>query len=103
MCARTDTEVGPERLKRLDGNVCSCPSYIVTINPPKDTVKYIVDDKATQSNIKLLTNSPIEDKQPSLRQGDGLLLESLHKKYAEFQQFYYVKKIVTSKRKSKKC
>ena len=31
----TTTEEDRERLKRLDGNVCSCPSYIVTINPPK--------------------------------------------------------------------
>ena len=44
--------------KPLDWNMCSCPSYIVTIDPPKDTEKYIADDKAVRSNIKLLTNSP---------------------------------------------
>ena len=38
---------------RLDGNVCSFQSNIVTINPPKDTEKYIVDDKAVRSNKKL--------------------------------------------------
>ena len=32
--------------------------YIVTIDPPKDTEKYIADDKAVRSNINLLTNSP---------------------------------------------
>ena len=31
----TNTEGGPERLKRLDGNVCSCPSNIVIIDSPK--------------------------------------------------------------------
>ena len=28
VCAHTNTEEGPERLKHLDGNVCSCPPYI---------------------------------------------------------------------------
>ena len=49
---------GLERMKRLDGNVCSCPRYIATIDPAKDTEKYIVDDKVVQSNTKLLTKSP---------------------------------------------
>ena len=50
----TDAEEGLERKKHLDRNVCSCPSNIVTINPPKDTEKYIADDEAVRSNIKLL-------------------------------------------------
>ena len=33
---------GPDRPKRLDGNVCFCPSYIVTTNPPKRTLVYPV-------------------------------------------------------------
>ena len=36
-CSRLDTEECLERLKGLDGNVCACPCYIVTIDPPKDT------------------------------------------------------------------
>ena len=40
-----DTEEGRERLTRLHGNVCSCPPYIVRIDPPKDTEKYIADDE----------------------------------------------------------
>ena len=51
-----------ERLKRLDWNVCSCPSNIVTIDSSKDTEKHIVDDEAVWFNIKLLTNTPIKDK-----------------------------------------
>ena len=54
-CAKnipTNTEEDPERPKRLDENVCSCPSYIVTIDPPKNTEKYSADDKAVWSNIK---------------------------------------------------
>ena len=35
-------------------------------------------------NIKLLTNIPIEDKWPRLREADGLSLESFHKKYSFF-------------------
>ena len=31
----TNTEEGPDKPKGLDGNVCSCPSNIVTIVPPK--------------------------------------------------------------------
>ena len=42
---------GPERPKRLDGKVCTYPFYIVTINPPKDTEKYIADDEEIRSNI----------------------------------------------------
>ena len=34
--------------------MCSCPSYIVTIDPPKDTEKYIASDKAVWSSIKYL-------------------------------------------------
>ena len=30
-------------------------TLIVTIDPPKDTEKYITDDEAVRSNIKLLT------------------------------------------------
>ena len=78
----TDTEEGPERPKCLDGNVCSHPSYTVTINPPKDTGKYIVDDEEVRFNIKLLTKILTEDKQPRLREADILLLESLHKNKA---------------------
>ena len=55
---------------------------IVTIDPPKDTEKYIADDEAVRSNIKLLTNIPIVDKQPRLREADGLSLESLRKNIA---------------------
>ena len=29
-------------------------TFIVTIDPPKDTEKYIADDKAVQSKIQLL-------------------------------------------------
>ena len=51
--AHTDTEESPERLKRLDGNVCSkSPCYIVTLDPSKDTEKYIADYKALRSNKK---------------------------------------------------
>ena len=53
--AHTDTEEGLERLKRLGGNVCFCPRYTVTIDPPKDTEKYIADDKVVQCNIKRFT------------------------------------------------
>ena len=56
--AHTDTEEGPERLKHLDGNVCFCLSYLITINSPKTTEKNIADDETVRSNIKLLTNSP---------------------------------------------
>ena len=45
----------------------------------KDTEKYVADNEAIQSNIKLLTNIPIEDKQPRLQEADGLLLVSLQK------------------------
>ena len=54
--AHTDTEEGPGRLKCLEGNMCSCLTYIVTINPPKDTEKYFANDEAVRSNINLLTN-----------------------------------------------
>ena len=72
MWAHTDTQEGPiaRRLKRLDGNVCSFPPYIATINPPKDTENHIVDDEVVQSNINLLTNNPIEDKPLRLRDAD---------------------------------
>ena len=33
------------------------------------------------SNIKLLTNIPIEDKRSRLREANGLSVESFHKKY----------------------
>ena len=45
----------------------------------KDTEKYIADDEAVRSNIKLLTNILIEDKRPRLREADSLSLESFHK------------------------
>ena len=73
----SSTEKGPEKPKGLDENVCSC-SNIVTIDPPKDTEKYIAGDEAVRSNIKLLTKTPIQDKRPRLREADGLSLESLH-------------------------
>ena len=59
--SHTETEESQDRPKHLDGNVCSCPCYmyIVTIDPSKGTEKHIVDDKAVQSNIKLLTNTSI--------------------------------------------
>ena len=43
---RLSSEEDLERQKRLDGNVCSCPGYIVTIDPPKHTDKYITDHEA---------------------------------------------------------
>ena len=52
LAANLQTEEGPDKPKRLDGNVCSCPSYIVTIYPPKDTEKDIADDEAVRFNIK---------------------------------------------------
>ena len=55
--AHTNTEEGPEWLKRLDEKLCFCPPYmfIVTIDPLKDTEKYIADDEAVRSSIKLFT------------------------------------------------
>ena len=50
--AHTITEEGLERPKHLDGNVCSCPCYILTIGPEK----YISCDEAVWSNTILLTN-----------------------------------------------
>ena len=35
LSTHANTEEGPERPKHLDEEVCSCPSYIVTIDPPK--------------------------------------------------------------------
>ena len=39
--------------------MCSCPSNIVTIDQPKDTKKYIADDEAVRSNIKLLLHPEV--------------------------------------------
>ena len=41
-------------MTETDVNVCSCPCYTVTIDPSKDTEKYIADDEAVWSSIKLL-------------------------------------------------
>ena len=41
---------------------------IVTIDPSKDAEKFIADVEAVCSNIKLLTNSPLDDKQLILRE-----------------------------------
>ena len=49
---------GLSRPKHLDGNVYSCPKYTVTIDPPKNTEKYIKNDEAVWSNIKLFANTP---------------------------------------------
>ena len=54
---QTNTEEGLKWPKGLhvDENVCSCMSIlIVAIYPSKDTEKYITDDEAVRSNIKLL-------------------------------------------------
>ena len=55
MLAHTDTEEGLERPKRLDGNVLFSMLYFNN-RFTKDTKKYIADDEAVKSNIKLLTN-----------------------------------------------
>ena len=62
------------RLKRVLLSILN-----VTIYPSKDTEKYIADDEAVRSNIKLLINKPLEDKRPRLREADSLSLESLRK------------------------
>ena len=36
------------RPKHLDVKVCSVPTYIVTIDPPKDTEKHITGNEAAQ-------------------------------------------------------
>ena len=57
LSTHTDTEEGLQRPKRLDGGACQ--RYIVTIDPPKDTERFVItDDEALRSNIKLLTDSP---------------------------------------------
>ena len=49
---------GLVRPKRLEWNVCSCPLYIVTIDPPKDTEKYIPDDEVVRSTVVCVNKTP---------------------------------------------
>ena len=55
MLAHTDTEKGLKRPKRLDANVLLSLLYCNN-RSTNDTEKYIADNEAVQSTIKLLTN-----------------------------------------------
>ena len=70
---------GPEEAEMSRRKRVFLSILIVTIDPSTDTEKYIADDEAVWSNIKLLTNSPLEGKWSRLREANGLSLESLHK------------------------